>query len=95
MARTVPLKYVKSLLKLSSTSTQEQHRELEALGIDATILEDPPPPQTTLSTDEYGRLFMHLIKRLQTELETQQGDLNSLLEFSTYRMMYLGPVGDF
>jgi AraC-like DNA-binding protein len=92
MASPVPLKYVNSLLRLSNATRDELRPEVEALGIDPAILEDPPPAGTTLSIEDYGRLFIHLIKSAQAELPAQQGNLNSLLEFSTYRMMYLAMV---
>ena len=91
MPRYVPLRYVKSLLRLSAASG-ELRQELETLGIDPVILEESPPPDTVLSTDDYGRLFMHLIRRMQPGLQASNGQLNSLLEFSTYRMMYQAMV---
>jgi hypothetical protein len=68
MASPVLLKYVNSLLRLSNATRDELRPEVEALGIDPAILEDPPPAGTTLSIEDYGRLFIHLIKSAQAEL---------------------------
>jgi len=92
MARPVPIKHVNSLLRLSNANREKLRPELEALGIDPAILDEPPATGVSLSTEDYGRLFIHLIKTLQTELSAQQGNLDSLLAFSTYRMMYLAMV---
>jgi AraC-like DNA-binding protein len=92
MASQVPLKYVKSMLRLATASADELRPELEALGIDTTILLDSAPAGAGLSTEEYGRLFMHLIRKMQPGLTSSPGELNSLLEFSTYRMMYQAMV---
>ena len=41
MARSVPIKYVHSLVKLSNATLDELRTELETLGIDPAILDDP------------------------------------------------------
>jgi AraC-like DNA-binding protein len=92
MARPVPIKHVNSLLRLSNANRENLLPELEALGIDPAILDEPPAAGVTLSMEDYGRLFIHLVKTLQTELGAQQGNIDNLLEFSTYRMMYLAMV---
>jgi AraC-like DNA-binding protein len=85
MASTLPVKYLHSLLKLSPLPPEALQLELEALGIDPSMLESG---KGEVSTEQYGRLFIHLVRGLQTDLAGRRGDLSGLLSFSTYRMMF-------
>ena len=85
MARTVPAKYVRSLMKLSRAPLEVLLPELDEIGIDPATLDGEAGE---LTTEQYGRLFILLVKRLQTDLAGQRGDLSGLLSFSTYRMMF-------
>ena len=85
MAKTVPAKYVRSMLKLSQAPLERLGLEFDALGIDPAVLESG---EGEVSAEQYGRLFIQLVKGLQTDLAGQRGDLSGLLSFSTYRMMF-------
>jgi AraC-like DNA-binding protein len=92
MPASVPSRYVKSLLRLSRVPPDQLRRELATLGINTAILDEEAAAGAGLSTDDYGRLFIHLVKSMQPGLATERGELANLLEFSTYRMMYQAMV---
>lgn len=91
MSKFVSPRYVQTLLGLSGITEQEMRGELESLAIDPAIVDEAPADGAGLSSEEYGRLFVHLVRKMQAAF-TQKGQLDGLLEFSTYRMMYQAMV---
>jgi len=85
----LPIQYAQSLLKLSQVPLEELQRELQELNLPLVLLKEKAVANARISVDDYGRLFMHLIRKLQPELAADSQDLDSALHFSAYRMMFL------
>jgi len=88
MADTIPLRYAQSLLRLVPMSREEQRRELSALNLPLVLAEERAVSDARISVDDYGRLFIRLIRRLQEHLPSSSGDTESTILFSAYRMMF-------
>ena len=89
MPDTLPIKYAQTLLKLAGASRDDLRQELQDLNLPLVLLKDQAVPGASISVDDYGRLFIHLVRRLQPGLATNNAELDEALEFSAYRMMYL------
>ena len=89
MSNTLPVQYAQSLLRLSKLPPEELQADLQELKLPLVLLKDKALPDARLSMDDYGRLFIHLVKKLQLDLHQDQGDLDGALQFSAYRMLYL------
>jgi AraC-like DNA-binding protein len=85
----IPVQYAQSLLRLSNLPREELQADLLALKLPLVLLKDKALPDARLSVEDYGRLFIHLIKKLQLGLHADQSDLDGALQFSAYRMLYL------
>ena len=88
MAQTIPLRYAQSLLRLLPVRPEELRRELLELKLPLVLLKDSAVADASISVDDYGRLFIHLIHKLQQDLPSHNGDVQSTLAFSAYRMMF-------
>ncbi len=88
MADTIPLRYAQSLLRLVPMTTEELRRELAELNLPLVLLQDKAVPDARIPVDDYGRLFIHLIRRLQEHLPSPGKDVESAVAFSAYRMMF-------
>ncbi len=88
MADTIPLRYAQSLLRLVPMSREELRAELSALNLPLVLAEDRAVPEARIAVDDYGRLFIHLIRKLQRHLPSTGGDVQSTILFSAYRMMF-------
>ena len=88
MAETVPLRFAQSLLRLIPMSREELRRELNELNLPLVLAEEKAVPEARIPVDDYGRLFIHLIKRLQEQLPSAGDDVESTILFSAYRMMF-------
>jgi AraC-like DNA-binding protein len=88
MADTIPLRYAQSLLRLTPMSEEELRLELDALNLPMVLLQKKARPDAQIDVEEYGRLFIHLVRKLQTSLPTRTADVEDTLVFSAYRMMF-------
>ena len=88
MAQTIPLRYAQSLLRLVPGGPEQLRRELLELKLPLVLLQDNAVADASIAVDDYGRLFIHLIHKLQQDLPSRSGDVHSTLMFSAYRMMF-------
>lgn len=88
MADTVPLQFAQSLLRLAPMGEEELRAELAALNLPLVLLENKAVAESRISVDDYGRLFIHLVRRLQKNLPGNSGSVEDTLLFSAYRMMF-------
>jgi AraC-like DNA-binding protein len=86
---TIPIQHAQSLLRLSKLPTDELKADLQALKLPLVLLKNKALPNARLSVDDYGRLFIHLIRKLQLDLHQGTDELQAAIEFSAYRMLYL------
>lgn len=89
MPESLPIRYAQSLMKLTRAPVEELRAELQELRLPLVLLQPSAHPDATISVEDYGRLFMHLVRKLQPELLEPGSDLEDTLEFSAYRMLYL------
>ena len=89
MPETIPIQHAQSLLRLSKLPTDELKADLQALKLPLVLLKNKALPNARLSVDDYGRLFIHLIRKLQLDLHQGTDELQAAIEFSAYRMLYL------
>lgn len=89
MPETIPLQHAQSLLRLSKLPPEELKADLLALKLPLVLLKNKSLPDARLSVDDYGRLFIHLIRKLQLDLHHSAEELDGAIEFSAYRMLYL------
>jgi AraC-like DNA-binding protein len=82
---TIPLRYAQSLLRLSPMPDEQLRQELTALKLPLVLLQPTAIADAKISTDDYGRLFIHLVRRLQATLP---GGGEGAIEFSAYRMLF-------
>lgn len=87
MADRIPLRYAQKLLQLAPMSRADLRTELDELKLPLVLLEKHSTAQATISAEEYGRLFMHLVKQLQPQLDAS-GTADTEMVFSAYRMMF-------
>ena len=88
MTRTLPLRFAQSLLRLTPMSREQLQLVLRELNLPLVIAEPTAVPDTKISVDDYGRLFIHLLHRLQDDMPSRTGAIESTLSFSAYRMMF-------
>jgi AraC-like DNA-binding protein len=88
MADTIPLRYAQSLLRLAPMSQDQLREELAALNMPLVLLEDAAVADARISVDDYGRLFIHIVRKLQENLPSFSGDVEGTIAFSAYRMMF-------
>lgn len=89
MTDTIPLRYAQSLLRLAPMPRETLRAEITALNLPLVLLNETPVAEARIGVEEYGRLFVHLLHKLQAELPTRTADLEDTLQFSAYRMMFL------
>ena len=88
MADTIPLRYAQSLLRLLPAPGEDLRAELRELNLPLVIAEDRAVPEARIAVEDYGRLFIHLVHKLQRQLPSSSGDVDSTIMFSAYRMMF-------
>ena len=88
MADTIPLRYAQSLLQLTPMTQEQLRRELADLNLPLVLLQSTGNADARIPVDDYGRLFIRLVHRLQEDLPNRSGDVESTLLFSAYRMMF-------
>lgn len=85
MVANVPIRYLKSLFTLAAIPEAAFKAELRAHDVDPQLLEQNG---ASIPAEIYGRIFVQLIKKMQPALLQQNDNLQGVLAFSTYRMMY-------
>lgn len=88
MSETIPLRYAQSLLRMVPLSEAELRKELAELNMPLVLLQDHVVADAAIAVEDYGRLFIHLIRKLQQHLPLASGDVESTVMFSAYRMMF-------
>lgn len=88
MADTIPLRYAQSLLRLAPMTQEQLEQELRALNLPLVLLQDKVAGDARLSVEDYGRLFIHLVRSLQSSLQDNPAAVEGTLAFSSYRMMF-------
>ena len=88
MADSIPLRYAQSLLRLAPMSEEELRRELMELKLPLVLLQSHSAADARIPVEDYGRLFIHIVRKLQQSLPSRSADIESTLLFSAYRMMF-------
>lgn len=88
MADTIPLHFAQSLLRLAPMEPEQLRRELADLNLPLVLLQDRARPDARIPVEDYGRLFIHLVHRLQDDLPGNAADPDDTRTFSAYRMMF-------
>ena len=88
MADSIPLRYAQSLLRLAPMSEQELRQELMELKLPLVLLQSHSAADARIPVEDYGRLFIHIVRKLQQSLPSRSADIESTLLFSAYRMMF-------
>ena len=88
MAETIPLRHAQSLLRIVPLSDDELRAELKALNLPLVLLEKQAVADAAITVEDYGRLFIHLCRKLQEHLPLSRGSAESTVTFSAYRMMF-------
>ncbi len=89
MPDNISVRHAQSLLRLAGLPRDEIRSDLLDLKLPLVLLQDTALDSAEISADDYGRLFIHLIKKLQINLHEDESALSGALEFSAYRMLYL------
>jgi AraC-like DNA-binding protein len=85
----IPLRYAQSLLRLSPVPREELRAELQAMELPLVLLQSKAAPDLEIAVEDYGRLFIHLVRKLQPELGADIEELAGIVEFSTYHMLFV------
>jgi AraC-like DNA-binding protein len=85
---TIPLRYAQSLLRLTPLPRDQLREELSALNLPLVLLQASAIADTTISAEDYGRLFIHLVRKLQADLPGGATGAEGALAFSAYRMLF-------
>lgn len=88
----IPVRHAQSLLRLANLPEAELRSDLLELNLPLVLLGEKAVDGAEISADDYGRLFIHLIKKLQLSLYEDEQALSGALEFSAYRMLYQSMV---
>lgn len=88
MADTIPLQYAQSLLRLAPMGEEQLREELKALNLPLVLLQGKSVADARIPVEDYGRLFIHLVRKLQDTLNPGSANVESTLLFSSYRMMF-------
>jgi AraC-like DNA-binding protein len=84
---TIPLRYAQSLLRLSPLPREELRAQLAELNLPLVLLEPVSRSDARIPAEDYGRLFIHLVHQLQSDLPGSAGN-PATLAFSAYRMLF-------
>lgn len=88
MAETIPLRFAQSLLRLTPMCEEQLRAELTSLNLPLVLLQDNAVTDARISVEDYGRLFIHLVRKLQDTLHDSDAEVQNTLVFSSYRMMF-------
>ncbi|MEH6583162.1 MAG: AraC family transcriptional regulator ligand-binding domain-containing protein [Halioglobus sp.] len=85
---TIPLRYAQSLLRLTPMSEEQLREELSALNLPMVLLQATAIADARIPADDYGRLFVHLIRQMQQSLPGGKATAESTIAFSAYKMLF-------
>ena len=88
MSQSIPLYYAQSLLRLAPVAPEELREELQDLKLPLVLLEDKAIADARISVEDYGKLFIHLVHKIQDSLPGNVADPDDTRSFSAYRMMF-------
>ncbi|RLQ23872.1 helix-turn-helix domain-containing protein [Seongchinamella sediminis] len=88
MPNSIPVLYAQSLLRLAPVAPEELKAELRSLNLPLVLLEDRSVADARISVDDYGKLFIHLVRKIQDSLPGNSADAEDIRNFSAYRMMF-------
>ncbi len=88
MAETIPLRFAQSLLRIAPMQGEALRAELKSLNLPLVLLENRAVPDASISVEDYGRLFIHLVHRIQDTLGDTVASPEDTRSFSAYRMMF-------
>ena len=88
MPKSIPLHYAQSLMRLAPVAPEELRKELQSLKLPLVLLEDKAVADARISVEDYGRLFIHLVHKIQDDLPGNVADPEDTRSFSAYRMMF-------
>jgi AraC-like DNA-binding protein len=88
MADSIPLEYAQSLLRLVPIPEEQLRLELAQLNLPLVLLEHKAVAEARIPVEDYGRLFIHLVHKLQDTLPSNIADPDDTRSFSAYRMMF-------
>ena len=89
MADSIPLRYAQSLLRLVPMTEEALREELASLNLPLVLLKGTSAPDARIDVEDYGRLFIHLVRKLQADLPSRTAEVEDTLQFSAYRMLFL------
>ena len=89
MPDTLPLRYAQTLLKLSQAPREELKADLQRLKLPLVLLQNRNAADLEITVEDYGRLFIHLVKKLQFDITPTAQEASAALEFSAYQMLFL------
>jgi AraC-like DNA-binding protein len=87
MAHTVPAAYAHSAIRLLSRPREQLERLLRELGLPAELLEEHSATGE-ISAEQFGRLFIGLVRLAQRETESDADAADQVVNLSTYRLMF-------
>jgi AraC-like DNA-binding protein len=85
----IPLRYAQSLLRLFPAPREELRAALQAMNLPLVLLQQKTAPDLEIPVEDYGRLFIYLVRKLQPQLTAAEDDLAATMEFSTYHMLFV------
>ena len=68
---------------------EELRRDLEQLKLPLVLLQHRAAPDLEIAVEDYGRLFIHLVRNLQHSIAEESLEAEAALDFSAYQMLYL------
>ena len=87
MANLIPARYAQSTIKLVRIHRTAVVDILNAQQLPVALLDDKPL-EGTLDAEQYGKLFMSLLKASQHELQGDSDEADDVLNLSAYRLLY-------
>jgi AraC-like DNA-binding protein len=87
MPRNVPARYARSALRLLARPRSDMQQLLRELALPEALL-DEACPEITLEPEQFGRLFIALVRLSQNELLADGDSAAQVLSLSTYRLMF-------
>lgn len=88
MSESIPLQYAQSLLRLVPMPAEQLREELIELNLPLVLLKEKAVADASISASDYGRLFIHLVHKLQGQLPANCAPVEDTLSFSSYRMLF-------
>jgi AraC-like DNA-binding protein len=87
MPKVIPAAYAKSAIRLLKRPGAELAALLREVGLPETLLEQDAAGEA-LSAEQFGRLFIGIVRLSQQDLHERSGTTGDILSLSTYRLMF-------